>query len=213
VEWETSGPLRSVLRVNATLDADNQRTLQVVLRLHFYARLGTVRFDVTLCNPDRAEHRGGFWELGDRGSLLIRDCSICVATPTSSVRYSIAPGDDLATTTVPFELYQDSSGGPHWDSRVHVNRDGSVPLSFRGYRLTCGTDVAWGQRTTPVVLSESGSDTFTGIAVQHFWQNAPKSLDIANNELRLRLFPRHFAALHEIQGGEQKTHVFHVDFA
>ena len=212
VAWETTGPLRSVLRVGATIDAGNQRTLDAVLRLHFYARLGTVRFDVTLCNRSRAEHRGGFWELGDPGSLLIRDCSIRVVTPTQAVRYSVAPGEELATTPVPFELYQDSSGGTHWDSRVHVNRNGSVPGSFCGYRLTSGTEVTRGRRATPVVLGESAENTFTGVAVQHFWQNAPKSLEAGSTGLRLRLFPGQFPDLHEIQGGEQKTHVFHLAF-
>ena len=33
-----------------------------------------------------------------------------------------------------FAVYQDSSGGANWQSSNHVNREGHVPTSFRGYR-------------------------------------------------------------------------------
>ena len=212
LRWETNGPLRSVLRLNASVDAGDGRVLQVVVRLHFYAGLRTVRFEVCLRNPARAEHPGGFWELGDPGSLLIRDCSVRVQTgAASAVRCSVDATQELATFPVRFELYQDSSGGDNWNSRVHVNRDGVVPTTFRGYRLHAGTTTSEGHRATPVLIAEN-STSFTGLAVRHFWQNAPKSLEADGQEIRLRLFPGQFADLHEIQGGEQKTHVFHVAF-
>ncbi len=58
----------------------------------------------------------------------------------------------------------------------------------------------------------SHEETRTGIAVRHFWQNAPKSLEINQDSIVLRLFPKQFADLHEIQGGERKTHVVNVSF-
>ena len=50
------------------------------------------------------------------------------------------------------------------------------------------------------------------MAVEHFWQNFPKAIEADSRRLTLRLWPRQFADLHEIQGGEQKTHVFTLAF-
>jgi hypothetical protein len=212
VQWEVRGPLRSVLRVDATFGDLSGKALRLAARLHFYARVPAVRLEVTLANPSRAEHPGGFWELGDAGSVLIRDCAVRVETgaPTA-VAYSTAPGEPLATSAFPFELYQDSSGGENWNSRVHVNRDGIVPTSFRGYRVKAGAEVRDGRRATPLVWTDDGFAQ-TGVAVRHFWQNAPKSVEADARHIVFRLFPAQFADLHEIQGGEQKTHVLHVAF-
>ncbi|MEO6487029.1 MAG: hypothetical protein ABIO78_03690, partial [Thermoanaerobaculia bacterium] len=209
IAWETQGGIRSVLRVDAVIDAGSRRALQLVARLHFYARLRTVRFELTVLNPARAQHPDGFWELGDVGSILIGDCSVRIDTgAASSVHCSVDAERALETFPLPFELYQDSSGGDNWQSTVHVNRDGVVPVSFCGYRLNAGGDTREGRRATPVIWSDGGAAR-TGIAVRHFWQNSPKSLEADTHQLVLRLFPGQFADLHEIQGGEQKTHVFH----
>jgi hypothetical protein len=212
LDWELKGALRSVLRVDASADAGNGRVLEFVIRLHFFARLQAVRFDVAIRNPDRADHPGGYWELGDAGSILIRDCSLRIAAGTAaSARCSVTGDEDARTWPVPFELYQDSSGGQFWKSPVHVNRDGIVPLSFRGFRVRAGGEALDGDRATPVLVIEDG-DAVTAVAMRHFWQNFPKSLEFTGTDIVLRLFPRQFADLHEIQGGEQKTHTFHVGF-
>jgi hypothetical protein len=52
----------------------------------------------------------------------------------------------------------------------------------------------------------------TGLAMRHFWQNAPKSLEADAGLVTLRLFPRQFGDLHELQAGERKTHAFHLAF-
>ena len=49
-------------------------------------------------------------------------------------------------------------------------------------------------------------------AMPHFWQNFPKAIEAAADTLTLRLFPQQYADVHEIQGGEQKTHEFFVAF-
>jgi hypothetical protein len=45
-----------------------------------------------------------------------------------------------------------------------------------------------------------------------FWQNFPKAVEADAETLTLRLFPRQYADVHELQGGEQKTHTFTVLF-
>jgi hypothetical protein len=48
------------------------------------------------------------------------------------------------------------------------------------------------------------------MAVPHFWQNFPKAIEASANSLTLRLFPHQYADLHELQGGEQRTHTLFV---
>ncbi|GAI43629.1 unnamed protein product, partial [marine sediment metagenome] len=45
------------------------------------------------------------------------------------------------------------------------------------------------------------------VAVRHFWQNFPKALSAApDGTVRVALWPEEFPTLHELQGGEIKTH-------
>ena len=108
---------------------------------------------------------------------------------------------------LPFELVQDSSGGEQWRHRTHANRHGEVPCTFRGYRLRAGDETRPGLRATPAVSASHGSGVVR-VAVEHFWQNFPKAIEAGSRNLTLRFWPRQYADLHEIQGGEQKTHSF-----
>jgi hypothetical protein len=48
--------------------------------------------------------------------------------------------------------------------------------------------------------------------VRDFWQNFPKAIEVADRSLVLRLFPHQYRDVHELQGGEQKTHVLYLSF-
>jgi hypothetical protein len=187
----------------------------VTADLHFFAGLATVRLLVTLTNPNRARHRGGFWDLGDEGSALIEDASITIARAASDthgiVRASIEPGAPLTQVATPFEVYQDSSGGENWQSTVHLNREHRIPTSFRGYRIRAGAETTSGLRATPVVAVESGT-TLLAATLPHFWQNFPKAIESDGGSLVIRLFPAQYADLHELQGGEQRTHELYLAF-
>jgi len=111
----------------------------------------------------------------------------------------------------PVEIYQDSSGGANWRSRVHLTRDRIVPTSFRGYRLTVAGEERTGKRATPRVAVHDGTGG-VGISPRWFWQNFPKALEGGNGVATYRLFPARFSAAHEVQGGEQKTHTFWLHF-
>ena len=69
-----------------------------------------------------------------------------------------------------------------------------------------------GLRATPCVVLERGGQCI-GLAVRQFWQNFPKAIEATDDSLVLRLFPHQYADVHELQGGEQKTHEFAVAFA
>ena len=212
---EEKGALRTTIVLKGSIPAaDGETILDVATRLHFFAGSGVVRVALGLTNPRRARHPGGYWMLGDEGSVYLKDVSLAVALAAGagSVECSSEIGA-LATRYEPaFELYQDSSGGQNWRSSNHVNRLGRVPFTFAGYRLRSGDIVHTGARATPILWLK-GSDRQIGIAVQHFWQNFPKALEATPDTLTIRLFPRQHADVHEIQGGEQKTHVFALAFA
>ena len=208
---ETVGPLRTTLRIDGVLDSRPDSRLTARVRLSWFAGSPCLRMEVTLSNPRRAEHVGGYWELGDRGSVLFRDASLVLAgLSPHAVSCSEHPGSTPLTMSVPAVLYQDSSGGAHWQSGVHVNRHGKVPVRFRGYELTAPQLERRGDRATPVMwVAEPGCGAIT---IRHFWQNFPKALEAHGDRLVVRLFPEQFADLHELQGGEQKTHVVGMAF-
>jgi hypothetical protein len=219
---EESNDLRAVVRGAGWASREGgERIVDLLVRLHFTAGSPAVQFEVTLRNTRAAAHSGGFWELGDPGSVFLRDVTMSFALPrleTSAagsgveIRCSPETGAALAARDRDFELYQDSSGGEHWRSRNHANRRGAVPLSFRGYRLRTAAGLAEGLRATPIVTASQGLRQLA-ITMPFFWQNFPKAVEAEGRALTLRLFPRQSGDLHELQGGEQKTDVFFVSFA
>jgi hypothetical protein len=109
-------------------------------------------------------------------------------------------------------IYQDSSGGNNWKSSNHVNRHGVVKTSFRGYKIHAnGSLLKEGLRANPVVTLSTDKMGLSA-SVQSFWQNFPKALEIDDNKLVIRLFPGYYDDNYELQGGEQKTHTFYLNF-
>ena len=92
-----------------------------------------------------------------------------------------------------------------------MNRSGEVPCAIRGYRVRQGNDSSIGLRASPVV-SVHGRTANVTVAIPEFWQQFPKAVEIEDGTLNIRLFPRQFGDLFELQGGEQKTHVVWLDF-
>jgi hypothetical protein len=166
---------------------------------------------LTIRNPQRSRHPGGKWVLGDTGSLLLQHVSVDVRLPQAigTVLCSAEPGHALEPRQTPLLLYQDSSGGPHWASPVHRNRHGDVRHRFRGYQLRDPTGVREGLRATPLITARDGEVTCS-VAVPHFWQNCPRALEVSDAVMRFGMFPAQYDDLHELQGGEQKTHEFFI---
>lgn len=204
---EERGPLRSVILRHGTVTVGARR-LDVIARVHLFAGSGVARVLATVRNPDAATHRGGFWDLGDPGSILIEDLTLVLTVPGQPfgpVRTSVEAGDRWSALRTPLEIYQDSSGGERWNSSNHLNRERRIPVSFRGYRVRGADGEQSGLRATPVVSAGGLS-----VAVPHFWQNFPQALEVGDAGIVLHVLPRQFDDLHEIQGGEQKTWEFFV---
>lgn len=216
VEAEHIGALRTVVRCEGRLvGPDRKASLHLITRLHFFAGSATVRIVLTLRNPRAAGHPGGRWTLGERGSVFLRDASLQIAltdvAAALSVRCSPEHGAPYGAYDVPFELYQDSSGGEAWRSAAHQNRERAVPNRMRGYRLCAGASETMALRASPVLSVSTGKRTLAA-AMPYFWQNFPKAFEADGDSITCRLFPRQYADAHEIQGGEQKTHTLFVAF-
>jgi hypothetical protein len=209
------GPVRACLVLHGTMVSPGSRSAaQFEWEMHFFAGLPAVRMRLTIRNPRPSGHPGGTWDLGAAGSMYLRDLSLRLALPQSmraAAFCSAEIGQPLRPVAVPLELYQDSSGGENWQSHCHVNRQGRVPLRFRGYRLHQGGDETAGLRATPVVQLKAGPAELA-FTMGHFWQNFPKAIEVDEKSLSLRLWPRQHGDLHELQGGEQKTHEFVLSF-
>jgi hypothetical protein len=214
VHLETAGPLRAMVRLRG-LALKGRTFLGLSALLHFFAGSPVVRFDITLSNRRRAVHADGFWNLGDSGSRYLADLSFTASISSGEgarrLRCSPEIGAPFAVAEVPFELYQDSSGGENWQSPAHLNRHHQIRSRFCGYRIRAGASEQMGRRATPVLLMERGPHVVAA-TMQHFWQNFPKAIEATEDAITLRLFPRQFADFHEIQGGEEKTHSFAVSF-
>ena len=215
---ETVGPLRTTLRMQGVfLRAAQEEVLaHFVARLSFYAGSGLAELRFTIHNPRAAVHPGGLWDLGDAGSISFRDLAIHLPLQTQNyVRYmwTSEPHQPLvAGADAHLEIYQDSSGGQNWRSSNHVNRYGQVMQTFQGYRVTAdGRVVAAGKRATPI-LALGNHETCVTAAVDKFWQNFPKALEVEQNTLSIRLFPQQYRDVYELQGGEQKTHTVWLQF-
>ena len=211
---EDTGPVRAVVCLKGLAGPpEDPGRLHVIMRIHFFAGSATTRCDLTLRNPRAAAHPGGFWELGDDRSVLLRDVSFLAALATDTdpgeVACSPETADPLTPAAGPLELFQASSGGVHWNSRNHVDRHGNVPLAFQGYRLEMDGAVRTGLRATPIVAVTQGPRTLA-LSMPDFWQNFPKAIGASGDHVVLHLFPAHHPGLHELQPGEQKTHVFFV---
>ena len=205
-EFEDAGSLAVTLVVRGDLLRESGETFaSFVCRLHFYAGKSEVRLFYTLRNPAAHHHPGNVWDLGSGGSLFLEDFSFCL--PLAGEGWTSRIGSRVEDAAIPAtRLYQDSSGGPNWKSANHIDKDYRVPTSFRGYRVSSTTEIVQEGLRADGWLQARGDRGGAAVAVREFWQNFPKTLEIASRSLRIGLWPREFGGAHEILGGEQKTH-------
>ena len=189
VACEHEGRLRAVVRLDGQAGPRRDPLVHVVVRLQFFAGSGASRVAVTLWNPRAAKHPGGIWELGDPGSVFLRGARVTFAlsAPKLSGRCSAQPDHAMEPFARWLRIRQHSS---------------------RGYTIASHGCLREGGRATPAVrLDEDGRGTL-GVAVEHFWQNYPRDIEVQPRGLVLGLFPPLAGATYELQGGERKTHRF-----
>jgi hypothetical protein len=215
---QAPGPLRLSLHILGKLISPGREPLaDFIARLSFYAGSRVVELQLTVRNPRAAKHPGGLWDLGDPGSIRFKELALHTAlrTDSAAAMWTAQPQEPFASGEgAAVEIYQDSSGGPNWQSTNHVNAAGQVMHRFQGYRVRVGEmTVAAGKRAAPVILVyDPRDDRSIAGAMEGFWQNFPKALEVHDNRLTIGVFPRQFADVYELQGGEQKTHTLFLAF-
>ena len=209
------GALRSTVRLDGDfLDTRGKPWLLGSMQLHFYAGHGVINAEFTVTNPRRASHRGGTWDLGDTGSVFLRELAIELRLEpgeSRAVRSSCDSADGMQASGESFSIYQDSSGGENWQHINHVNRDGRVPSRFRGFEAIRNQQPAHGWRATPIASIGVGDTTFSA-AMPRFWQMFPKALAVDPERCVIGMFPRQYGDRHELQGGERSTLKFAICF-
>ena len=203
------GPLVSTFQSSGVvLGKENRELVRLVIRLSVHWQQALVRCDVVVHNPRRAAHPGGLWDLGDPGSVHFKALELKVSHSDTAAWSLRAEPDDEAFSAGPqdsLRIYQDSSGGPNWDSRNHQDANGIKIPTFQGYRLTRnGQVVRQSIRATPT-LSASGTATGLHVTVPQFWQNFPSALGCEGGRLDIGFFPGDCRKPYELQGGERKT--------
>ena len=196
--------LRVVLAARGVASPGDGGRVEVTLRVTLVAGSDVVGLGLDLHNPRAARHDGGFWELGDPGSVLLQGVALVVATPTppTGARVSLERGAPDQPVALPVVVAQHASGGEHWQSRVHVNQAGVVALETRGYTLTAGEETRSGLRANPALVCthEGGA---IGITSRLFWEVFPRAFEVAaDGHLRCWCLPVTREA-HELQGGER----------
>lgn len=216
---EHAGPVRVDVIADGCFDGLPQCPLEFRARLAWVVGLSRVACEFRIRNPRPAQHVGGLWDLGDEGSWAIGDLSIRVVPggPVEALEWCAEPrAEPRRIDPTAWCLYQDSSGGEHWDSPNHVDARGKPAVRFRGYEVridTPGTHevVLRGERAQPTLAACSG-ERRVAVSVDDFWENFPKALRWSDGALEVGLFPSESAAPAELQGGEQKRHRFWIDF-
>ncbi len=214
VDIEEQGSMRVAVLADGEAQGPSGARLRLIARLHFYAGLSVIRLLLTVRNPARAEHPSGIWELGDAGSVLLRELSLTLKLspdkPAERIRFSLERGSHSICIR-DLEIYQESSGGENWASHNHLNRHGVVPVRFRGYRGFADGEQLEGTRASPIVVLERDRSAL-GVAVPYFWENCPRAISAQPSSLRVSFFPSQYPDVHELQGGEQKTHECYLLF-
>lgn len=219
ISVDTKGPLRTTLVIQGMFSRNDHLGPRYTCRLDFFAGSSRVTLACTLHNPRPALHPGGLWDLGDQGSLFIREFAVrlCFAEElVHEVRCSTMPGTPSYTCAEAADrlsLYQESSGGKNWQSPLHRSCHGDIPFNLAGFRLLVNDmPKLHGKRATPLVWCATGSGRGMAVTVPGFWQEFPKEISVDRTGLVIGLLPGCFPDLHELQGGEQHASVIHFDF-
>jgi len=217
------GPLRSVIRLKGSLGpADpcpgTPPVLEYTAWYHFYAGSGRVKLAFTLEN----NHHGGRTPDGNARNANIGGIN-CVFFDEMALRLPLTLGQPgrvcvgggaegrpiVAPLDAKAEIYQDSSGGEHWnryqDPKFHPRPNSYV--TFPGYRTFLGgVEAGAGQRALGWLDVSDAAKGLT-VAVADFWQNYPKALAAdKDGTVEIGLFPGRYAADFPLRSGEHKTH-------
>lgn len=217
-EVEANGPVRATVVVKGEIaDQDGLGRLDYTARLNFYAGTGFVRVFFTLANHHPTsvlndKNDDSHWIMGRPGSEFFDDFSLSSRLGFDGpIVLSVGDGSrdllDRVVLTAEGGIYQESSGGEHWFNRIHMNHEMVIPMQFRGAKAFLGEVEPYQVDRPDAWLHVADRRFGLAVAVRWFWQNFPKALSATpDGTVRIGLWPAEFPDLHELQGGEIKTH-------
>lgn len=179
ISVEKEGLLRSVIRVQGKFAS----SLIFDARLHFFAGKSTVRMEFTLRNTKRAKHEGGFWDLGDEGSIFMEGLVF---------QFGLQTEEKIKTF---WNLQPEKNFKEEMSGKVDVNQSSSK-----------------GERVNPCLWITDGQKGIA-LAVEQFWQNFPIRFQSEQGTLKLCLLNGRENQPIELQAGEQKTFRWMMDFS
>ena len=214
---ECEGPVRLTLFMRGQFSDGKDLGPEFFARTSFFADSGLVDIAFTIRNPKAAHHSGGVWDLGDPGSINFKSLVFSIGLEGSGPSrkfWNTSPCASIHNQeSAQVSIVQESSGGKNWKSDNHMNHKNELTPRWNGYRVTQdGQLVEEGKRSTPVMGMIRGNKVLKG-CIASFWENFPKLIECDEQELRFGLFPERRAESYELQGGEQKTHNFSIQFS
>jgi hypothetical protein len=216
IKDQNNNSLRVTLTFNGQFESQDNSTLaDFSSSLSFYAGSSTIAMTFTLHNPLAAEHPGGIWDLGDKGSIFFKDLVIKLQLSgnTTTLWKSNQNHSWNEDNSNRLSIYQESSGGENWNSNTHKNHLGKITHKIKGYRCqNASGEVEQGLRASPTIYIKHKQGGVTAY-IEKFWQNFPKAIEANNHGLFLHLFPQDYPDLFELQGGERKSQKLYIDFS
>jgi len=210
LETLIQGPVRESVSISGVVSVDAEHELSITLAIDLLKSRSLIQTKLSLLNTASARHEGGFWDLGDKGSIFLNGISlklVPVLEANTLAEIAWASSVDQApkiTKGSKLQIYQESSGGERWSSENHINRFGVVPLRFRGYKVTAGETLEQGLRAEPTVIGRFG-DLIVGAVIPNFWQKFPNSLAVDAGGVTASFLPPQFPGPVELQAGETKS--------
>lgn len=213
---EERGALRTVLLVKGRHGSRSDFTARLV----FYANKPFVKVFYRVENNQSSAVDGSgqpvsIHDLGGQNSIDLDDLSLSIRLNAASALTAYLQGDHAVRTTAAdtmVRLYQESSGLDNWNSHAGINDGGNLVrtskyVTFRGYRMTRGTEnLETGNHALGWLAASNGSRAAL-VACRDFWQQYPKALRASSaGKLDIALLPEEFPQVFNLRPGEYKTH-------
>jgi len=207
---DTTSKLKNQALYQGTFQLNDQEVcLEFECKITFNVIAPTIKVEFTLRNPKAMVHNQGKWDLGNDNSFNFNSFNIAFKnTDPERTNLTCFDQSNQHNSKGEFTLFQASSGGENWNSSNHMDKDGVINTPFKGFQIKRNQDIIFsGSRAEPLVSTYQGENKLT-IICANFWQNFPKAISSKQGSLNLGLFPFYENTVHELQPGEQKTHVF-----
>lgn len=188
--------------------------IELLIRVHEYNSIKTVKIDAVIKNLSSANHYSEFWDLNDGGSLFFKNLSVEISLnkndkATFSTDSSFPPEKSFSDKD--FRLLQQSSGGEKWNCKNHLSAEDKIYRVVKGGIIEAEGESREKRRLSPTVYVESeNNDCILAISQPEFWQNFPSALSKKHNTISIGLFPDNYDEIYELQGGEQKKQSFWI---